>query len=201
LFAVLTVDAPAQTVIFSSLTEVLNGVGDTIVLPHEVIVHRRTRNQQLLAGGADYRLMSEARSVSRRIQSAYAIQIDTALYVNCRRLRYNRMRFGGYYAPAIRVGSSIFFSAIPLGNVADRFTSPTHTLGELGNAITSSAVFNVRVYYEIHRESGDNISFVNHTRMRTLLQPHGDLFDSYTASDREEADSLTSYLLELAVRQ
>ena len=37
--------------------------------------------------------------------------------MNCRKLRYKKLRFGAWYAPAVQLGKNIYFCAMPLGSV------------------------------------------------------------------------------------
>lgn len=60
------------------------------------------KNQILLMGGADYRVsVDDNPGLCRYLKSrCYAVRADSALYVNCKKVRYKRFRFGGWYAPA-----------------------------------------------------------------------------------------------------
>ena len=110
-------DVTAQNVVYSNLKGLLACEGDTVA---SLKVEKRTKNHILMTGGADYKISAGPDdSMCKYLKSrCYAVQADTSLYVNCKRLRYKKFRFGGWYAPALRIGNHIYFSAIPLGSVA-----------------------------------------------------------------------------------
>ena len=110
-------DVTAQNVVYSTLKGLLACEGDTVA---SLKVEKRTKNHILMTGGADYKISAGPDdSMCKYLKSrCYAVQADTSLYVNCKRLRYKKFRFGGWYAPALRIGDHIYFSAIPLGSVA-----------------------------------------------------------------------------------
>ena len=63
-------------------------------------------------GGADYRItVDDNPGLCRYLKSrCYAVRVDTSLYVNCRKMRYKRYRFGQWYAPAC--GSAERFTSV-----------------------------------------------------------------------------------------
>ena len=77
----------------------------------------------------------------------FAVQVDTLLYVNCKKLRYKRLRFGAWYAPAMWLNGNIFFYAIPLGSVAasSSVTMDVTLGGTLGDAIAASGLVSKRL--------------------------------------------------------
>lgn len=91
-------DVTAQNVVYSNLKGLLACEGDTVA---SLKVEKRTKNHILMTGGADYKISagpddSRCKYLKSR---CYAVQADTSLYVNCKRLRYKKFRFGGWYAP------------------------------------------------------------------------------------------------------
>ncbi|MCZ4237997.1 hypothetical protein O4H25_14250, partial [Staphylococcus equorum] len=86
--------------------------------------------------------------------------------VNCRKLRYKKMRFGAWYAPAMLLNGNIYFSALPLGSVAaGSSANMSVTLGgQLGDAIAASGQVSKRVYYEIDIVTG-KVDFVGKDKM------------------------------------
>ena len=99
LLAVLPVGA--QQVMYSNLKELVENRGDTVTT---LKIEKRTKNQIYLMGGADYRItVDDNPGLCRYLKSrCYAVRVDTSLYVNCRKMRYKRYRFGQWYAPATR---------------------------------------------------------------------------------------------------
>ena len=98
----------AQQIMYANLRELVECDGDTVTT---LRVERRSKNQILLMGGGDYRIEAvDNRGLSRYLnRRCYAVRIDTALYVNCRKMRYKRYRFGNCYAAAMHVGDKFYF--------------------------------------------------------------------------------------------
>lgn len=188
----------AQQVMYANLKGLLEGKGDTVTT---LRVEKRTKNLINLMGGADYRVsVDENAGMSRYLKSrCYAVRVDSALYVNCRKMRYGRYRFGNWYAPAMWVKGRIYFRAQPLGQVASSTTLPadaTKLGGEIGNAIHASGMTDARVYYELDPETGKS-DFVGKERMHRLLQGRPDLQEELAREKSEEACVIGRYLLML----
>ena len=174
-------DVTAQNVVYSNLKGLLACEGDTVA---SLKVEKRTKNHILMTGGADYKISAGPDdSMCKYLKSrCYAVQADTSLYVNCKRLRYKKFRFGGWYAPALRIGDHIYFSAIPLGSVAAG-----------SDAIAASALISKRVYYEIDPET-NKVGFVGKERMEELLGGHPDWKAAYLNENSESAKVTDKYL-------
>lgn len=117
------------------------------------------QESDLSDGGADYRIEAKDNSgLCRYLKSrCYAVRMDTSLYVNCKKMRYKRYRFGGWYAPAMWVKDRIYFCAQPVGQAAASTATPpdaTKLGGEVGDAINASGLVFARVYYELNPETG-----------------------------------------------
>ena len=114
LLALLVLPCSAQQIMYSNLKELVEGRGDTVTI---LKVEKRSKNQIYLMGGADYRIEAKDNSgLCRYLKSrCYAVRMDTSLYVNCKKMRYKRYRFGGWYAPAMWVKGRIYFCAQPVG--------------------------------------------------------------------------------------
>lgn len=115
----------AQQIMYANLRELVECDGDTVTT---LRVERRSKNQILLMGGGDYRIEAvDNRGLSRYLnRRCYAVRIDTALYVNCRKMRYKRYRFGNCYAATMHVGDKFYFCAQPVGQAAtSRPSRPT----------------------------------------------------------------------------
>lgn len=108
------------------------------------------QESDLSDGGADYRIEAKDNSgLCRYLKSrCYAVRMDTSLYVNCKKMRYKRYRFGGWYAPAMWVKGRIYFCAQPVGQAAASTATPpdaTKLGGEVGDAINASGLVFARV--------------------------------------------------------
>ena len=80
--------------IYANLKELVEDSGDTL---STLKIEKRSKNQILLMGGADYRVsVDDNPGLCRYLKSrCYAVRADSALYVNCKKVRYKRFRFGG----------------------------------------------------------------------------------------------------------
>lgn len=191
-------DIAAQNIVYTNLKDCLANDGDTVAA---LKVEKRNKNNLLMTGGADYKISTAADnpSLCRFLKKrCYAVRVDTALYVNCKKLRYNKFRFGGWYAPALRLNDKIYFSAVPLGSVA---AGPDATMdvmlgGKFGDAIAASALIFRRVYYEIDSQTG-RVDFVNKEKMRLLLAGHPQWLKEYTDENSESAKVTGRYLRRL----
>lgn len=195
LTAFLTAGAEAQQIMYSNLKNLVEERGDTVT---SLRVEKRTKNLIYMWGGADYRIsVDENSGMSRYLKSrCYAVRVDTSLYVNCRKMRYKRYRFGNWYAPAMWVRGKIYFSAQPLGQAATGTTVPSSVnklRGEIGDAINASGLVDERVYYELDPETG-KADFVSRDKLLQLLQPVPALRAAYEHESSEDAAEVGRYL-------
>ena len=196
-------DVAAQNILYATLKDYLANDGDTVVA---LKVEKRSKNHLLMTGGADYKISADAtknRSLCRYLKNrCYAVRVDTSLYVNCKKLRYKKFRFGGWYAPALQLNDKIYFSAVPLGSVA---AGPDATMeimlgGKFGDAIAASALIFKRVYYEIDSYTG-KVDFVGKDKMKALLSERPDWLKEYIDENSESADVTGKYLAKLKAGQ
>lgn len=186
----------AQQVLYPNLKALMSCSGDTVTI---LKVEKRSMNQIYLTGGADYRIEAKDNpGLSRYIRSrCYAVQMDSSWFVNCRKMRYKRYRFGQWYAPALWVGGKLYFSAQPLGQVAAGTLTSSDAAklgGEVGDALAASGLVHERVYYEIDPETGRS-EFVGHDKMLQLLsdfQPA--LKQQFMQETSESAEVIGHYL-------
>lgn len=188
----------AQQVMYSNLKSLVENHGDTVTI---LKVEKRSKNQIFLMSGGDYRISADDNpGLSKYLRSrCYAVRIDTALYVNCRKMRYKRYRFGSCYAPAMWLRGKIYFRAQPVGQVATSTTVPTDATklgGEVGNAIAASGLANARVYYELDTETGKS-AFVGKDKMMELLDGNPILQEALAKETSESAEVIGRYLLQL----
>lgn len=188
----------SQQVMYANLKELLEHRGDTVTT---LRVEKRAKNQIYLMGGGDYRVAADNNSgLSRYLRiRCYAVQVDTSLFVNCRKMRYKRYRFGKWYASALQVRGKVYFCAQPVGQVATvSATRPDATKlgGEVGNAIAASGLVNARVYYEIDPETGRS-EFVSKEKMMELLKDTPHLLAAFEKEASESAEVVERYLRKL----
>jgi hypothetical protein len=191
--------AGAQSYTYSSLKYFLNREG---IETDDISVEKRTRNQISLYGGADYRIqVHENKKLSKYLRKrCFVVEANGELYVNCRKLRYHKLKFGGWYAPALQIASSdnIFFSAVPLGTVAGQKQHGMDVTlgGPIGDAIATSSLVSKRVYYEIDATTG-RVELVDVKRMRALLGSDKKLLKEYKKEESDSAKITGKYLKSL----
>ena len=186
----------AQQVLFSNLKNLLEVRGDTVSTLH---VERRSKKQIYLMGGADFKIEARGNEgLSKYIKRrCYAIQVDSILYLNCRKMHYKRYRFGAWYAQALRINGHVFYKAQPLGQVASSTMvdeEATKLGGEVGDAINASGMVTQRVYYELDLTTGYS-NFVGKERMAELLTGHPQWIEALQKERSEEAAVIERYLL------
>lgn len=195
ILVLLALPCAAQQIMYSNLKELLGGRGDTVTI---LRVEKRSKNQIYLMGGADYRIEAKDNSgLCKYLKSrCYAVQIDSSLYVNCKKMRYNHYRFGGWYAPAMWVRGKIYYCAQPVGQAATSTATPpdaTKLGGEVGDAINASGLALARVYYELNPETGRS-EFVGKEKMLELLADFPELKRTFEQETSESAEVIGKYL-------
>lgn len=185
----------AQQILYANLKSLMIFKGDTVSI---LRVEKRTKNQIFLTGGGDFRIEAKDNAgLSRYLRSrCYAVSVDTSWYVNCRKMRYKRYRFGQWYAPAMWVQGKLYFSAQPLGQVAASSSIPagsTKLGGQVGDALAASGLVHVRVYYELNPETGRSV-FVGKDKMRQLLSGYPHLIALLEKETAETASVIGKYL-------
>lgn len=199
LMSVMGLPLIAQNIAYSNLKQLLAQDGDTLAV---LCVEKRSRNQIVLTGGADYRLtVDNNESLCRRLKKRYfAVRSEKGdLYVNCRKLRYKKLRFGAWYAPAVQLGKCIYFCAMPLGSVVGgNFVEEDDVRlgGNIGDALAASSLVAKRVCYELESETG-KIEFVGKDKMVQLLDKYPEWKQAYLKTDSQEAKDTFGYLLKL----
>lgn len=197
LMSIISLPLVAQNIIYSNLKELLAQDGDTI----EVLrVEKRSRSQILLTGGADYRITAgNDESMCRLLKKrCFAVRSDKGdLFLNCRRLRYKRLRFGSWYAPAVQLDKNIYFSAMPLGSVIGGTFAEEDDVklgGNVGDALAASSLVTKRVCYVLNGETG-KIEFLGKDKMLELLEQYPEWKQAYLKENSQEAKYTFKYLL------
>ena len=185
----------AQQVMYSNLKGLVEQRGDTVTI---LKIEKRNKNQIYLMGGGDYRITADDNpGLCRYLKSrCYAVQADTLLFVNCKKMRYKHYRFGGWYAPAMWLNGKVYFCAQPVGQVATSTMTPedaTKLGGEVGDAINASGLANARVFYELNVETGKS-EFVGKEKMLQLLADRPELRAAFEQETSESAEVVGKYL-------
>lgn len=198
-FMLATLSCMGQQLMYANLNDLIEGRADTV---STLRVLRRSKRQIYTLGGADYRIVADENSgLSRYLRSrCYAVNIEGQLYVNCKKMRYGKYRFGHWYAPAVAIDGRFFFQAQPLGQLASSSLVPVDAVrlgGEFGNAIAVSSLVNDRVYYEINPETGRS-EFLGKERMHELLSDYPDKQAELLEEPTEAAAVMMKYLFFLS---
>jgi hypothetical protein len=198
LMSVIGLPLIAQNIIYSNLKELLAQEGDTVAA---LRIEKRSKNQIVLTGGADFRITASDESMCRRLKKrCFAVQDEKGdLYLNCRKLSYKKLRFGAWYAPAVRLGKDIYFCAMPLGSViGGNFVEEDDVKlgGNIGDALAASSLVTKRVCYELNGETG-KIEFLGKDKMVRLLDKYPEWKQAYLKEDSQEAKNTFGYLLKL----
>lgn len=197
--SVISFPLAAQNIIYSNLKELLVQDGDTV---SALRIEKRSRNQILLTGGADYRItVGNDETMNRRLKKrCFAVRsVKGDLFLNCRKLRYKKLRFGAWYAPAVQIGKNIYFSAMPLGSVVGgNFVEDDDVKlgGNVGDALAASSLVTKRVCYELNTETG-KIEFLGTEKMLQLLDDYPEWKQAYQKKDSQEAQDTFQYLLKI----
>lgn len=199
---IMTLPSAAQQIMYANLRGLVENRGDTV---STLKVEKRTKNLIYLMGGADYRIAADNNpGLCKYLKSCcYAVQIDTSLYVNCKKMRYKRYRLGLWYAPAMWVKGKVYFCAQPVGQAATSTMTPGAAAklgGEVGDAINASGLANARVYYELNPETGKS-EFVGKERMLQLLERYPELKAEFEKETSESAQVVGRYLRALALEK
>ena len=203
LISVISLPLIAQNIIYSNLKELMVQDGDTLAV---LRVEKRSRSQILLTGGADYRITAgNDESMCRQLKKrCFAVRTSEGdLFINCRKLRYKKMRFGAWYAPAVQLGKNIYFCAMPLGSVIGGTFAEEDDVklgGNVGDALAASSLVTKRVCYELNGETG-KIDFVGREKMAQLLEKHPEWKKAYLTKDSQEAKHTFKYLQMLCGEQ
>ena len=189
LMSVISLPLIAQNIIYSNLKELLAQDGDTVAV---------LRVERRITAGND-------ESMCRRLKKrCLAVRDEKGdLYLNCRKLRYKKLRFGAWYAPAVQLGKKIYFCAMPLGSVVGaNFVEEDDVKlgGNIGDALAASSLVTKRVCYELNGETG-KIEFLDKNKMVELLKKSPELKKAYLKEDSQEAKYTFKYLLELKEQQ
>lgn len=189
----------AQNVMYSSLKDLLARKGDTIAV---LQIEKRSRNQIVLSGGADYRITAGSDEAMCKLlkKRCFAVRSEEGdLYLNCLKLRFQKMRFGAWYAPAVQLGKNIYFCAMPLGSaIGENFVEDDDVKlgGDVGDALAASGLVTKRVCYKINGETG-KITFLDKDLMLSLLEKHPEWKEAYLKENSREAEDTFKYLLML----
>mgnify|MGYP001289210576 FL=1 len=183
-----------QNILYSTYSDLLSNEGDTIKF---LIIEKRSKGSRLSVGGVDYRISDPERVLNKYLRTqCLAVKSSNQLYLNCRNLRYNKMKFGRGYAPAFLINQYVYFTALPIGSVAGSSTSKKIDIklgGELGDALASAGMVDERVFYRLNLLTGKT-SFVCKKTMCDLLEDYPEKLTEFLNESSLESSCLKPYL-------
>lgn len=187
----------AQHITYHKWEDLIAGKGDTVIAPRELIAEKRNIAQIMLQNGGDYKITANRSWLRKSLRSRYfAASIDGTLYINCKKVKINKFRFGKFYARAMRVNGDVYFCAIPVGPAAVAVVNRNIGMGDIGGAVASSSAVSQRVFYQIDAETGE-VSFVGKDMMSELLADYPELKEAYLKENNQEAEVTGRYLEKL----
>lgn len=187
----------AQHITYHKWEDLVAGKGDTVVAPRELIAEKRNIAQIMLQNGGDYKISANRSWLRKSLRSRYfAANIDGTLYINCKKVKINKFRFGKFYAKAMMINGDVYFCAIPVGPAAVAVVNRNIGMGDVGGAVASSSAVSQRVFYQIDSETGE-VSFVGKDKMSELLADYPELKEAYLKENNQEAAVTRRYLEKL----
>ncbi|MFA6812321.1 MAG: DUF6563 family protein [Bacteroidaceae bacterium] len=191
----------AQDICYGSMKKYFANRGDTVA-PLQIV--HRSKNQMKLTGGADYKIFTSTQNESmdrylRKRCFVVSTNKDSCSFVNCRKLRYKKLRFGNWYAPCVLLGNKLYFSAVPLGSVIGQSFvdfGDAKLGGSVGEALATCNLGSHRVLYVIDGATG-KVDYVNQEMMKQLFKDHPEWIEQYSKKTTCESNVLIKYLLEL----
>lgn len=187
----------AQDMVYRNLKEFLAGKGDIVTT---LKLERRSKSQVMMTGGADYKLSASETELKPKFlrNRCGIVRYEGKLYINCKKLRYKKLQFGNWYAPAFLLRDEIYFVAVPLGSVVAGDEAMEVKLGgTVGDAIAAASLLGRRVCYQVDPHTGE-VDFIGKSAMEDMLKSSPELLNAYLKEDNNEsAEVTTKYLLKL----
>ncbi|MCC8187170.1 MAG: hypothetical protein LIP08_06585 [Bacteroides sp.] len=185
----------AQSCFYANLSDLYTNTCEEVA---KLTIDKRSKLQAASIMGADYKISvpCDKKFNTYLKKKCYAVEQDGSFYINCRRLKYKRFRFGYGYAPAYWIDGFIYFKAIPVGSVAANSTTSMNVKlgGTVGDAFAASGLTSQRVFYMINPETR-KAEFVGKQKIWSLLEGNRELQDQLLQEENESADTLEPYLL------
>ena len=158
--------------------------------------------RQFWWGGNDYTLTTKNDSINKKLKKeAFVLIIDNTLYVNCRKLRYEKTRFANGYAKTKRIGKhSLIFVNQTIGKKAqsDRALAGM-AFGAIGGAIIGSQQIKQRVCYIVSNGSDEkgrtDVRMIDDALMEKMIYGHDDLYEEYYSEEKESKRNLATRVL------
>lgn len=162
----------------------------------------RSGKKSLWNGGASFQPKSSDKKTDKILKkSALLILHHDSLYINCRSLSCQGVRFGNWYAPACAFErENILFTALSLKAIKQTSNSAV-MFGIIGGAIAASKHKNEFMCY-IYYPGANTVEPINQAFMNQLLEEHPALLEAYSQveeTDKEMPKTVLPILTEIGV--
>ncbi|MBR4643597.1 MAG: hypothetical protein IKO73_00330 [Bacteroidaceae bacterium] len=146
-----------------------------------------TKGHKFLWGGSDFSLTTSNKNTDKMLKKeAFAVKQGRKLFVNCRKLAYQKILFGKGYVQAMTMGKdTLFFIFTKVGkDVQERNMMAGTVFGALGAGISAGSQALQQACYLIttdtyNRGRYNNVTMINDKEMMKLLGVNFDLYGEY----------------------
>ena len=195
----MTIDANGMCGFCHSYEDFIEGKWELL---DTIYADAHSTGRQFWWGGNDYTLTTKNDSINKKLKKeAFVLIIDNTLYVNCRKLRYEKTRFANGYAKTKRIGKhSLIFVNQTIGKKAqsDRALAGM-ALGAIGGAIIGSQQIRQRVCYIVSNGSDEKgrteVRMIDDALMEKMIYGHDDLYEEYYSEEKESKRNLATRVL------
>ena len=189
----------SQSCYFNTYEEFVAGQYQTI---DTVILSSRSKNRQKWWGGNDFTIATGDKATDKILKkNAFAVVHNDTTYVNCRKLRHDKIPFGNGYVQARRIGNR---SLIFVNRMCDKETSikaSTMSLmfGAIGGLAMASQIENQQVCYVISQGEGSkdyiNVLLLDDNLIENMLKGKETLLDEYYAEKKVTKRRLAKHII------
>ena len=158
--------------------------------------------RQFWWGGNDYTLTTGNKDTDKKLKKeALILMKDDSLYVNCRKLRFEKTRFANGYAKTRRIGKrSLIFVNRTIGKEAQSDAIVAGMMfGAIGGALVGSKQIKQRVCYVISSgpdsKGRTDVRMINDELMEQMIAGHDDLYDEYYSEKQKSKRILAKHIL------
>lgn len=156
-----------------------------------VRVEERSNDSKVFSGGGDFKLIAETEEANELLKKeARFVIYDGALYVNCRSLRCEKMRFGNWYARGYRLDyENICFIGTTVSKEAQqKVATYGYAFGLIGSFIAANNQIKNRSCYILTSDSS-TVYRVSSKYMGAFLRNSPQLRKEYTKVDKKKKES------------
>ncbi len=163
--------------------------------------------RQFWWGGNDYTLTTGNKDTDKKLKKeALILMKDDTLYVNCRKLRFEKTRFANGYAKTRRIGKrSLIFVNRTIGKKAQSDVIVSEMMfGAIGGALVGSQQIKQRVCYIVSNGSDEKgrteVRMIDDALMEKMIYGHDDLYEEYYSEEKESKRNLATRVLPILAK-